>query len=474
MNKRQTRPAARSKAERMTNELREQIITGKLKVGDFLPSELALCDMYNLSNNTVRKGLEVLVSEGFIKKIPRIGAQVIARPENKLLTVKFGHASLLREMHMPSLIEAFHKKHPNIQILPTEIRYPAERDNASIRQLADQVDVMMINPYNFEQLARDMNADSLSDILVPQVAKEGMYPFLTKPFLRGGKLFAQPFVFTPVILCYNKDHFRERNLPEPDSSWTWEDVRKAGLKLSNPDQKRYGLYFHVSHVNRWPLFLLQNGVKFTKNKQGKYHLRDPKIVEGLQCLKSLIDDASLFPSFQSEGQRDEEALFLSQKISMVLSTYDRLYSFRHAPFTYDIAPVPYLRTPKTLLHTVALAISAGSQQKVAAQMFVDFLTSYEAQVEIRKHTLRIPANKLAAEWTGDEPIRNRPSRFYMYRDIIPTFHCYTELNMPIFDLMTMLHELKFYWSGLEDLDTVLERLEHQLGQPHDETRFDVT
>lgn len=70
--------------------------------------------------------------------------------------------------------------------------------------------------------------------------------------------------------------------------------------------------------------------------------------------------------------------------------------------------------------------------------------------------------KLAAEWTGEEPIANRPSRFFIYRDIIPSYRTLADLGLPLLEMMAMRNELKYFWSRMEDLDTVLERVARKI------------
>lgn len=463
---RQKRTASYSKIEEMTENLKQSILSGQLQAGDFLPSELALCKQYNLSNIAVRRGLEWLASEGYIEKIPRIGSRVLERQQASESTVRFGYYSNLgQHMHLFELVRAFHERYPHIRVLPIEIHYSSESrsDYSRVKNymLAESIDVMMLSSFDFGVLSRDMGEGQIGDLLMPQQLNTGIYPFLTKPFMIKNRLFAHPFTFSPIILCYNKAHFHELELPEPDSAWTWEDVRQAGRKLSE-GKNRYGLYFNVSNINRWPLFLLQNGVQLQRNKQGKYSLRHPELVKALEAAKALISDAELFPQLLSAESREETTLFLNQKVSMVLTTYDRLYALREARFAYDIAPLPYLHEPRTLLHTISLAISSKSQQKKEAQLFVDFLLSYETQLNIRTQTLRLPALKQAAEWTGDEQIANRPARYHLYREIIPTFRNHADLCAQHSDLTGLWTELHYYWSGLEDLETVLERLEEKL------------
>lgn len=455
----QAKSTPKLKLQRMVATLREEIDTGKRMPGEFIPSELMLSEQFQLSRSSVRKGLETLVAEGYIEKIERIGTKVKNMPQTDTINLIFGiYSSLLHEVDLQELIEAFQDKYPNIRIQMVDHYFPNNRPAIINHTQTKGIDVMIINAYHFETMEGN---DEEEHLLEPLEPNGGIYPFLTEHFTKNGTLLAQPFIFSPVILCYNKDHFRELGLSEPDSSWTWEDVRKAGRQLSKGND-RYGLYFHVLSDNRWPLFLLQNGVVFHRNEQGKYELDDPKIREALQYCMNLMNDRELFPAYLSEGNTDVEALFLKQKVSMIVVTYNSLNAFRDAPFAYDIAPLPYYREPKTLLSLIGLAVNRESKQQVAAKLFIDFLISRDIQLAIRKNTMNIPALKIAAESNEEATDASRLTRFNLFREIMPTYRFFTELNIPFASLSVMRDELKFYWAGLDDLDTVLRRMEDKL------------
>ena len=60
--------------------LRRQIIEGNYTVGDLLPSENELKSTYNLSQPTVRKAVELLEKEGFVRKYHGKGSIIQPRP----------------------------------------------------------------------------------------------------------------------------------------------------------------------------------------------------------------------------------------------------------------------------------------------------------------------------------------------------------------------------------------------------------
>ena len=91
--------------------------------------------------------------------------------------------------------------------------------------------------------------------------------FCPKPLWEMDKLLAQPFMFSPAILCYNRDHFTEKGLLEPDSSWSWDELFETADKLA-VENERIGFHFSVSQRNRYMVFLLQNGAVFEKDSNG--------------------------------------------------------------------------------------------------------------------------------------------------------------------------------------------------------------
>ncbi|MDF2714107.1 MAG: regulatory protein GntR, partial [Paenibacillus sp.] len=66
-------------------------------------------------------------------------------------------------------------------------------------------------------------------------------------------------------------------------------------------------------------------------------------------------------------------------------------------------------------------------------------------------------NKLAAEWKGEESIY-RPSRFSMYREIIPTFRTIGQLGLKTNELLEVLKAARLYWSGLSDKETMCRNI----------------
>lgn len=463
MKNRPTRKSFQAKLDQMVRQLRNDIVTGRYAAGDFLPSETALVEQYELSNKSIRRGLDQLVEEGYIIKKHRIGAMVTETALQSKVTITLGVSpSIERDLDLQHVLDSFHRDNPGIRVKTITFSTSTSFDYLNTaRQYLENglIDVMSINHINFQEFAEHES----THLLEPLAPNAKHYPFLTEAFTLKKKTYVQPLVFTPVILCYNKDHFREADLLEPDSSWTWDDVARAAEKLAKPPE-RHGLYFHLLSENRWPVFLLQSGMTFRREEEGRYRLNGTKLIDSIELCGELIHNRKAFPNFMSENSDDAIQLFLQEKLSLTLINYLSLNEFKDSDLNYDICPLPYINKPATLLISIGMAINAKSDQKEAAGMLVDYLASEKAQRLLRERTLSIPSMKPIAEWKPEnvDETLNRPESYYLFKDIMPTYHFHRDLNLTANQFKSLKSTLQLYWSGLLDKNELASKLEEEL------------
>jgi len=450
MKNRPTRSTFLSRLQYFTDSIRQNITKGSLAPGDFLPSEMELSKKYKLSKLSVRKGLEQLLEEGFIEKLPRVGTRVAASQAQEKQVVKFVcHQSLIQEAAMESLIGIFEEQNPDIQIQFLPFPYQQYVENIDHYVNNDLIDVISIN---YDQFLEFKESDRLG-MLEPQHEDASLYPFLQEGFADDSRLYAKPFIFSPVILCYNKEHIRENDVSDPDGSWSWEMLMDASRKLSD-NGERYGFYFHLLSQNRWPIFLMQNGYQDSLSHQPN---QAELFLESMTLCKDVILGQRVNKLMIADDDRYAENLFMKEKASIIMTTYFNLNYLLQSGIPFEVAPLPSMKDPRTLLLTIGLSVMKTSTRKEAAQRFVDFLTQYESQLYIREHSLSIPSHKAAAEVEVKEG-RYQPERFLMYRDIIPSFRFYSELGMTSRQFMSLRNELSYFWSDLSDGDQLLAAL----------------
>jgi len=72
----------------IVEDIKRKINNAELKPGDLISSETALCKEYKASRMTVRKGLAVLASEGYIYSVPGKG-KFVQKPELNKYTIYY-------------------------------------------------------------------------------------------------------------------------------------------------------------------------------------------------------------------------------------------------------------------------------------------------------------------------------------------------------------------------------------------------
>lgn len=464
----------------MVETLRGRILDGTYAEGDFLPAESALAKQFQLSNNSVRKGLATLVAEGLIVKLDKVGSRVTGCAERRRTTITIAcYPSIERDLEFARLIDDFHASYPTIRVRPISIGLlgaaPGHSYTEALRECigSGTADLVTLNHIHFSEMAErgwtgllepldGEENDAASDARAEEKTASGeTYPFLEEAFTVGGVRYVQPLVFSPVVLCYNKDHFAEAGLAEPDSGWTWDRLMRAAARLTVAG-KRHGFHFYEVSENRWPLFLVQTGGVFRRGEDGRYGTAEAeRLLEGIRLSRDIIRNRDVFPGYLAESEPDASRLFAEGKISMQLATYFSLNDIKHAAVNYDIAPVPYMagRSPATLLIAIGLSANAQSPHKEAVRLFMRYAASRRAQELVRANTLSIPARKPAAESPAPAiGALNRPVHDQLFREIIPSYRWHAELGLPARLFEPLRRLIKMYWSDMIDECALLEAL----------------
>ncbi|WP_193556301.1 extracellular solute-binding protein [Paenibacillus ginsengarvi] len=433
----------------MIDTLRRDIESGVYAPGSFLPSEERLAELFDVSYKSVAKGLDQLAAEGLLVKIRRVGSKVVKKE-----TVHFGfHDTLYRDVDLAALLDLFHKEHPHIEIRPIAISQNYTHDTIDDLLVSGRFDVMMINQIYYQH-ARERKR---LNVLEPMRLSDDTYPFLREELLVDGVSYARPLVFSPVILAYNPEHFREAGLPEPDSGWTWERLLEAAAQLSKPNG-RYGFASSfLSGNNRWPTIWMQYASDSMLSPGWQPEAEE--LAAGLAYCCGLMKAEGVVPSFLS--MLAMQSLFAEGKLSMLMTTYFLLNGLGDK-VAYDIAPLPHITKPRTMLLWIGLSIHRKTAVPEAARTFVEFMTSREAQSIVRRNTLSIPGSAVADG--ASEPQVYKPARYNLYREIIPSYRSQRQYGLRYETTEAMRELLQLLYSGLIEEQELRVRVAELLGK----------
>lgn len=421
--------------------LRQEIVEGTYETGSYLPSEKALAVRFQLSNKSARKGLESLEQDGYIRKIPRVGNQVI-KSQMPQVTIRFGHSqSIQRDLRLEALLDNFNRLYPHIRVEPV----PYSKITPELLGDGDAaVDLVTSSPLQFQ----GMICDGLVRELESMPVYEQTHPFLLEPFRHGEEQFGQPIVFGPVVLCYNKAHFAESGVPEPDGSWTWEHLIRSATLLSN-GAGRYGFGFHAVSDNRWPVFFLQSGNRADWEAPWENEALRRKLAHNMRICKGMLHNRAMSPLYLSENDKEINRLFLEGKISMILASYTQMNDFVDAGLHYDVSPVPSDYDPATLLISIGVCVNRQSIHKEAAMQLVRYMASGQAQEMLQSRTLAVPSYRPLIERPTVSVVK-KPDRHALFRELMFTFRTHKDLHFSYGLGQELLRCIKEYWADMID------------------------
>ena len=122
------------------------------------------------------------------------------------------------------------------------------------------------------------------------------FPSVLDQFREGGALYALPIGALPVMLHFDEGYFALRGVPPVDTSWTWDDLVDAAVKLTTRKEDdtvaRWGLIAHMEWV-WWALW--QNEAETVDHDTLQCRLQVPAALEALQFVHDLIHKYRVSP-----------------------------------------------------------------------------------------------------------------------------------------------------------------------------------
>lgn len=442
---------------KLANILREQILSGYIKPGEFLLSENELCKHYGMSRTSVRKSLDQLFKEGLI--IKKVGQGTIVSPDlvipeskRKVLRILATSPSHFADNCMQYIIDAFQRKHPHVDV--KLLSFPVVDFWESIRassELGLQADIIFVTD---QQYIESDAVDSFIDLREPlQTSFTDTYPRMLNSFSRDHAVTAAPVTFSTVYLAYNPDLFDKYHVARPDPNWTKEDFVRAAQKLTVDTDgdgivDQYGLSMSAA-FSRWPVFALQNGVNFNNATSREAILQTFMFIHDLLYRYRI---ATLSPRYQLNSEA-----FVREKAAMVLTTSIELAGWRNENLQFEpqIAALPFGDLKATLLVANAFMVPAGCSDQELAIQFLQTAFDPEVQETIGRNARFLSVLKPVNEKLWDKSslemlniVNDRIENSFFLHEVFKDPNIIEELDA----------EMGLYWAGLESAPAFTERV----------------
>lgn len=296
------------------------------------------------------------------------------------------------------LIKEFERKNPDIKIefLHIPQNYFQKLHLLFASNLAP--DVVFLNNYYAPKYVK---AGLLED-LTPYIKRNEYFEKSLEGFTFNSKIYAIPRDVSEVVVYYNKDIFKKKNIPYPDDDWTISDYVNIAGKLSedtNNDGKNdiWGSGYETDTIF-WLPFLISNGAAILSDDGQKVMINSTAAAKALNLYSDIANRYHAAPQKSQSASLTMAQLFLQQKIAMHISGRWLVPKYRSdAEFDWDVVRFPKGTNGSVVnIDASGYAISKASKHKEEAIAFVEYISSKNCLKTLSKSGLIVPARKDAA------------------------------------------------------------------------------
>jgi multiple sugar transport system substrate-binding protein len=199
-----------------------------------------------------------------------------------------------------------------------------------------------------------------------------------------------------MCIHYNTEIFEKAGLEPPAPDWTWEQFLEAAKTLTTGegDSKVFGFSIPYFNFGMAPWFH-SNGTSTLTADWSDSNLNDPKVLESVKFIHSLVHEHGVSPSVQGN---DIYGLFTSGRAAMTGAGRWPFAGYIQNNFkTVDIQFWPKKASSTTVFGSGGWAITKSSQNPDLAWQLMKDLTSFDTDKTAVDLGTSLPARRSAAE-----------------------------------------------------------------------------
>lgn len=250
-------------------------------------------------------------------------------------------------------------------------------------------DVLFINNHYLPVYAN-------AGLLEPMSADDNFYRKALSALSWENKLYAVPRDVSNLVVFYNKDLFRKKGVPFPDSDWTMNDFLIVAQKLTGDGV--FGVSFEEDTLFYLP-YLMSEGGGISSDDLSRLIVEDEKSQKALNFYADLRKKYHVAPLREESASATMAQMFLQEKLAMHISGRWLVPKYREeAKFDWNIVEFPRGEVGSIVpMDASGWAISSSSEHKDSAKKLVAYLSSKESIQKMTQSGLIVPARRDVAE-----------------------------------------------------------------------------
>ncbi|HEX2033268.1 MAG TPA: extracellular solute-binding protein [Chloroflexota bacterium] len=252
-----------------------------------------------------------------------------------------------------------------------------------------------------------------------------------------------PYYHQYVILGWNKELFRQAGLDADKPPETWQDLREAARRLTQPQKEQWGFRLYEfgppprEQIFNWFMeWVWRNGGEVWNRDRTRALVDSPEAIQAMQTMVDMIyADRSTIPPDQPQIGVE------TGRLGMWMPTAVGVLNLRRTQpdLDFGLGPMPKNRQFATQLQTNSLALMAGARQLDVAWSAISYISREDVMyawqtdpqlsaVPVRRSLLdKAPWTEASSGWKPIVDVLKMPGN--RAKPHIPDWDAYTEQNI---------------------------------------------
>lgn len=246
----------------------------------------------------------------------------------------------------------------------------------------------------------------------------GYYDEPLRAFTYDGELQCMPQNVSSLVVYWNRVLFQQAGVAAPEAGWTWDEFVATAKALTTGEVKGVGI---DSSIVRMAPFIWSSGGTIVDDDEAptRTTLHEPEARAALQAVVDLIGTGATPTKDQLAAQGLPEQ-FMTGKLAMFLSSRVEVPALREQRgLDFDVAGLPVMGEPASVLHSDAYCVASSSEHKDAAAKFVAYAVGQQGQTVTALGGRTVPSLRSVATSPAFLSPARPPASQQVFLDAIP-------------------------------------------------------
>ncbi|MBC6445804.1 ABC transporter substrate-binding protein [Actinokineospora xionganensis] len=283
----------------------------------------------------------------------------------------------------------------------------------------DAPDVFLINYRDYPPFVQRGAVRPIGPLLEQEgISTSDYYEQPLRAFTYQDALQCMPQNISSLVVYWNRALFKQAGVAPPAAGWTWDEFVRTAQALTTGSVKGVGI---DPSITRMAPFIWSRGgaIVDDENAPTRTTLHEPGARAALRAVVDLIATGATPTKDQLAAQRLDEQ-FMTGKVAMFLSSRVEVPALREQRgLDFDVAALPVMGAPASVLHTDAYCVASTSKNPKAAAMFIAYAVGRQGQTVTALGGRTVPSLRSVATSPAFLSPARPPASSRVFLDAIP-------------------------------------------------------